>query len=109
VRAEQLAADRWRRAAMPAATNTAAPPSVQLVRRPVLRKNTGITTSSTWWRSRSIRSWSNQSVSMIAPARKAPTMKCRPDQSAPKAQAASQIRPRTSGRVPPAPHQPAKA
>ena len=32
----------------PAAMNTAAPPSDQLVLRPVLRKNTGITTNSTW-------------------------------------------------------------
>jgi hypothetical protein len=44
-----------------AARNTWPPPTSHCVRRPVLRKNTGIMTSSTWWRSRSIRRWSNQS------------------------------------------------
>ena len=57
-----------------AATNTASPPTAQLVRRPVLKKNTGIITSNTWWRSMSMRSWLNQCASMMAPAKNAPTM-----------------------------------
>jgi hypothetical protein len=64
--------------------NTAEPPIAQLVRRPVLRKNTGITAISMLARRKSIFSWLNHSASITAPARKAPTMKCRPAQSAAK-------------------------
>ena len=56
-----------------AAMNTAAPPTCQWARSPVLRKNTGITTNSAWPRSASICFWSNQFESGLAPARKAPT------------------------------------
>jgi len=64
---------------------------IPLGAQPVLRKNTGISTSSTFLNSASSCSWPNQSASITTPARKAPTMKCRPAQSAPKEQAISQI------------------
>ena len=76
-----------------AATNTDAPPPPQVVRRPVLTKYTGMSSNSTWRRSASIWASSNQSASVMAPARKAPTMKCRPHQSAPKPQAARHTMP----------------
>jgi hypothetical protein len=69
--------------------NTATPPTPHSVRRPVERKNTGISTSNTWWRSVSVASCPNHSPSSTAPARNAPTMKCRPAQSAPSETSAS--------------------
>ncbi len=76
----------------PAARKTAAPPRSHWVRRPVLRKKTGMMASRTWSRNRSIRSRPNHDWSSTTPARKDPTMKCRPDQSPARPHSASQIR-----------------
>src|SRR3546814_7329840 len=65
----------------PATANTAAPPTSHCVLSPVDRKKTGITVISTMLRNRSIGSCPNHLASSTAPDRKAPTMKCSPDQS----------------------------
>ena len=78
----------------PATANTAVPPTSHCVRRPVDKKNTGIMNRSTALRTRSKCPSSNHWRSMMTPARKAPTMKCRPLASEPSAHSSSHIRPK---------------